>query len=88
MGLYHSQAETQVATRANVAQRPRTQTIATQNTPRGAQRKGKAKRGALRLVTLNMKGGGSGATRNKWYEMNQIMWERNIDILAIQETHL
>ena len=35
-----------------------------------------------------MKGGNSEVTRNQWTEMNQIRHEKNIDILAVQKTHL
>lgn len=48
----------------------------------------KAKRGALQIATLNMRGGGSDTTRRKWNEVNQLIRNSKIDILAIQETHL
>jgi len=51
--------------------------------------KGRKKiRGALTLASLNMKGGGSAATQDKWPDIYQIMCTRKIGALAIQETHL
>jgi hypothetical protein len=52
------------------------------------QLKVKKTRAVLKIATLNIRGGGSAATQNKWRHMNQIMREKRIAILAIQETHL
>jgi exonuclease III len=35
-----------------------------------------------------MRGGGSQSTQNKWNHINQLMRDRKIGILALQETHL
>ena len=48
----------------------------------------KTTRATMKIATLNIRGGGSTATRDKWQHVNQIMRENNIAILAIQETHL
>lgn len=48
----------------------------------------KTTRATMKVATLNIRGGGSTATRDKWQHVNQIMQEKNIAILAIQETHL
>lgn len=42
----------------------------------------------MRIATLNIRGRGSDTTRQKWTEMNQLVRNNKIDILAIQETHL
>ncbi|KAH6918850.1 Endonuclease/exonuclease/phosphatase [Coprinopsis sp. MPI-PUGE-AT-0042] len=43
---------------------------------------------SLKIATLNIQGGGSLATAQKWTHINQIMRTRKIGIMAIQETHL
>ena len=48
----------------------------------------KKTKAALKIATLNIRGGGSATTRDKWQHMNQIMREQKIAILAVQETHL
>ena len=48
----------------------------------------KTTRATMKIATLNIRGGGSTSTRDKWQHVNQIMREKNIAILAIQETHL
>ncbi|KAF8897703.1 Endonuclease/exonuclease/phosphatase, partial [Infundibulicybe gibba] len=40
------------------------------------------------IATLNIKGGGSNVTQNKWQHINQVLRDQRIDILSIQETHL
>jgi len=42
----------------------------------------------LRIGTLNMRGGGSVASRDKWEHINQIIRDKKIGILALQETHI
>lgn len=48
----------------------------------------KNKCGGVKIASLNMKGGGSSTTREKWLQICQLMREKRIDILAVQETHL
>ncbi|KAF5341132.1 hypothetical protein D9611_005853 [Ephemerocybe angulata] len=48
----------------------------------------KRSRAALRVASLNMKGGGSGASRNKWKTLSDLMRDESLSILAVQETHL
>ena len=55
------------------------------STPRLGVKKTKA---VLKVATLNIRGGGSANTQDKWQHMNQIMREQRIAILAVQETHL
>ncbi|TFK62737.1 DNase I-like protein, partial [Pluteus cervinus] len=45
-------------------------------------------RATLQIATLNIRGGGSTQTEGKWQHVNQIMRDRRIGILAVQETHL
>jgi exonuclease III len=37
---------------------------------------------------LNMRGGGTTATAEKWQQINRVMKEGKISVLAVQETHL
>lgn len=39
-------------------------------------------------MTLNIKGGGLISTQSKWNELCQLIREKDIDMLAIQETYL
>jgi exonuclease III len=48
----------------------------------------KKTKATLKIATLNIRGGGSQATRGKWQHVNQIMRDKEIAVLAIQETHL
>ncbi len=48
----------------------------------------KTTKATMKIATLNIRGGGSTTTRDKWQHVNQIMRDKNIAILAIQETHL
>ncbi|KAF9031940.1 Endonuclease/exonuclease/phosphatase, partial [Panaeolus papilionaceus] len=45
-------------------------------------------RAYLTIGSLNINGGGSRTTQHKWENMNHVIREDKIDILAIQETHL
>ncbi|KAI0362616.1 DNase I-like protein, partial [Trametes cingulata] len=48
-------------------------------------------RAKFKLATLNMRGATSsqeGETRNKWMLLNQVVRDRRIGVLAVQETHL
>ncbi|PPQ77610.1 hypothetical protein CVT24_005290 [Panaeolus cyanescens] len=45
-------------------------------------------RAYLKIGTLNMNGGGSNATKDKWENINQIVREEHLDVLVLQETHL
>lgn len=51
-------------------------------------KKGKSKRGALSFASLNIKGRNSSSTMTKWCELCQLMREKKINILAVQETHI
>lgn len=42
----------------------------------------------IKIASLNIRGGGSAATSYKWNHINQLMRERKIGILTIQESHL
>lgn len=55
--------------------------------PPPAKQRGRNQRGALTFASLNIKGGGFMSTRQKWNKLCQIM-KGNVDILAVQETHL
>ena len=48
----------------------------------------KTTKAVLKLTTLNIRGVGSAATQGKWNNINQIIRDKKIDILAIQESHL
>lgn len=56
--------------------------------PRTSHKEKKNTRANLTIASLNMKGGGSDKTRDKWQHINQVMRERRIGFLAVQETHL
>ncbi|KAI0089038.1 Endonuclease/exonuclease/phosphatase, partial [Irpex rosettiformis] len=60
--------------------------------PTKKKRRGDKKSAAqLRIATLNMKGRGDlreGSPNGKWLMINQIMRERKLAVLAVQETHL
>ena len=43
---------------------------------------------SITIASLNIRGGGSGGTREKWQHINQIIRENNVGVLAVQETHL
>ncbi|KAF6751839.1 Endonuclease/exonuclease/phosphatase, partial [Ephemerocybe angulata] len=45
-------------------------------------------RAALRIASLNMKGGGTAHTNGKWRTITRMMKTESINILALQETHL
>lgn len=55
-----------------------------QNQPKGE----KTTRAAIKIASLNIRGGGSLGTTDKWQHINQLMRDKRIGILAIQETHL
>ena len=48
----------------------------------------KTTKAVLKLATLNIQGGGSIMTQGKWNHINQIIRDKKIAILAIQESHL
>ena len=48
----------------------------------------KTTKAQIKMATLNIRGGGSTTTREKWQHVNQIMRDQRIAVLAIQETHL
>ncbi|PPQ71789.1 hypothetical protein CVT25_005500 [Psilocybe cyanescens] len=48
----------------------------------------KTTRATLKVASLNMRGGGSTTTMNKWQGVNQLLRDNKIGILAVQETHL
>lgn len=48
----------------------------------------KRSRAAIRIASLNMKGGGSANTAHKWDFINQLIREESLSIIALQETHL
>ncbi|KAF6758940.1 Endonuclease/exonuclease/phosphatase, partial [Ephemerocybe angulata] len=48
----------------------------------------KKSRAALRVATLNMKGGGSKASNGKWRTISRLLVEKSINILVLQETHM
>ncbi|KAF5387685.1 hypothetical protein D9615_000029 [Tricholomella constricta] len=48
----------------------------------------KSTRGSLKVASLNIKGGGSNSSKEKWQHIRQILREQGADVLAIQETHL
>lgn len=60
----------------------------TEEMPRPPKKMEKSRRGVLKLALLNIKGGRSGTTRLKWQQINQLMCEEKIDILAVQKAHL
>ncbi|KAH6911108.1 hypothetical protein BKA70DRAFT_1220156 [Coprinopsis sp. MPI-PUGE-AT-0042] len=45
-------------------------------------------RAHIRVGSLNIRGGGSTATEEKWQQINRVMKEGKISVLAVQETHL
>ncbi|KAH6905947.1 Endonuclease/exonuclease/phosphatase, partial [Coprinopsis sp. MPI-PUGE-AT-0042] len=51
-------------------------------------RKKKNLKANIKIATLNMRGGGSDNTADKWQHIRQIMRENKLGILALQETHL
>ncbi|KAF5381277.1 hypothetical protein D9615_008352 [Tricholomella constricta] len=48
----------------------------------------KTTRGSLKVASLNIKGGGSNSSKDKWQHIRQILRDQGADVLAIQETHL
>lgn len=48
----------------------------------------KTTRAVLKIASLNIRGGGSQGTTDKWQHMNQLLRDKKIGILAIQETHI
>ncbi|KAF5378615.1 hypothetical protein D9615_007186 [Tricholomella constricta] len=57
------------------------------NPPTQSQKK-KILRANIRIGSYNIRGGGSRQTSNKWEQINQVMRDNKIGILAVQETHL
>ncbi|KIJ36338.1 hypothetical protein M422DRAFT_261293 [Sphaerobolus stellatus SS14] len=60
--------------RGNIAPQPRTNK--------------KNLRGSLQISSLNIRGGGSNTTRDKWSHLWQVMRQNQIGVLAIQESHI
>ncbi|KAI0345423.1 DNase I-like protein, partial [Trametopsis cervina] len=61
------------------------------NTRKQKRRKNKRTAARLKIATLNMKGRGSlppDQHNDKWSKINQIMRDKKIAVLAVQETHL
>ncbi|KIJ50583.1 hypothetical protein M422DRAFT_245209 [Sphaerobolus stellatus SS14] len=48
----------------------------------------KKMRGGIMIASQNMRGGRSAASRNKWTQIDQLIRDRSIGILALQETHI
>ncbi|KIJ55067.1 hypothetical protein M422DRAFT_241148 [Sphaerobolus stellatus SS14] len=48
----------------------------------------KTMRGSLQISSLNIRGGGSNATRDKWDHLWQVMRQNQVGILAVQESHI
>ncbi|KIJ47341.1 hypothetical protein M422DRAFT_249194 [Sphaerobolus stellatus SS14] len=48
----------------------------------------KCTRGGIKIASINMRGGGSTATEQKWQDINGLMREDRIAILTAQETHI
>jgi len=59
-----------------------------ENTQHPIKRGKKNTKAAIRLATLNIRGGGLHTTHEKWQHINQIIRDKKIAVLAIQETHL
>ena len=53
-------------------------------TPRG----NKTLRANITIASLNINGGGTAQTKEKWQHINQLLRDKKIGILAVQETHL
>lgn len=70
--------------------RPVTNHTTPHQQPTNQTKNGGAKitRATLRIASLNMKGGGSTPTETKWEYINQIMRDKRIGLLCLQETHL
>lgn len=58
------------------------------NTLQISKRNNRNKRRAIKITSLNIKGRGSDSIQFKWMEINQLMRESKINIMAIQETHI
>lgn len=61
------------------------------NAPRTSQQQRlgvKTTRARTKIATLNIRGGGSAATRHKWQKVNQLLRTKKIGILAVNEAHL
>ncbi|KAF5340368.1 hypothetical protein D9611_007908 [Ephemerocybe angulata] len=52
------------------------------------KKKKRRTRANVKIASLNIRGGGSDQTRQKWQHINQLMRQKDIGILAVQETHL
>ncbi|KAF6756682.1 Endonuclease/exonuclease/phosphatase, partial [Ephemerocybe angulata] len=48
----------------------------------------KRSRAAMRIASLNMRGGGLTNSRDKWTSVSSLLREESISILALQETHI
>ncbi|KAF5334198.1 hypothetical protein D9611_014502 [Ephemerocybe angulata] len=48
----------------------------------------KRSRAAVRIASLNMRGGGLNSSREKWVGVHSLLREESLSILALQETHI
>ncbi|TFK91866.1 DNase I-like protein, partial [Polyporus arcularius HHB13444] len=55
---------------------------------RGLGSKKRKTKGRIVVASLNMRGGSSGAVGDKWMRINQVLRDKRIAVLALQETHL
>ncbi|KAF6742540.1 Endonuclease/exonuclease/phosphatase, partial [Ephemerocybe angulata] len=57
--------------------------------PKRADRSSKKRsRAAVRIASLNIKGGGLANSRDKWTQISGLMRDESLSILALQETHI
>ncbi|KAF6742766.1 Endonuclease/exonuclease/phosphatase, partial [Ephemerocybe angulata] len=57
--------------------------------PKRADRSSKKRsRAAVRIASLNMRGGGLTNSRDKWTQVSGLMRDESLSILALQETHI
>ncbi|KAH6902971.1 hypothetical protein BKA70DRAFT_1228135 [Coprinopsis sp. MPI-PUGE-AT-0042] len=70
------------------AHNPTTNSGPSEGVGKGPKTGQKNSRAVIRFATLNMRGGGSPQSRNKWNHVNQLMRDGRIDVLALQETHI
>ncbi len=55
---------------------------------RDGQRKKRRTKGRITIASLNMRGGGGGGANEKWMRINQLLRDRKLAVVALQETHL
>ena len=78
----------QEASRVSTGSSPPPEVIRGPPRARNAPPHNKPLRANITIASLNIHGGGTVQTREKWQHVNQLLRDRKVGILAVQETHL